>query len=271
LLQPGTRIRVPNNDSGRWYTISSFGFNPEGEDANCDGVLQTAEDLNGNTVLDPQRVTIVGVFDESVSNYIPQNRIPYLLRLNPHELPDAEPINLPPGIVIDLPSSIIPVAWKKFEDANLNGTLDANENDNGPANPYLPNPYDNGDGILNSVNFDIPVSPNGTVGGAISGAGPIYLYISTREDIDRMRSMLSTSNGGLYGTDYLPGLIPGDFENGYGPDHPSSERKVVCIIPQTGLVYIANVNGADADAAGTPGYGWADDPFSFARDGRETR
>ncbi|MFO1008390.1 MAG: hypothetical protein U0929_20700 [Planctomycetaceae bacterium] len=150
-------------------------------------------------------------------------------------------------------SSHIPSSWAAFEDRNQNGTLDVGEDLNS-------------NGILDDVNFDIPISPNGTVTGALSGAGPIYLYVCPREDVDRMRAMLSTANGGIYGSDYLPGKIPGDFENGYGPDHPSSERRVICIIPQTGLVYIANVNGADADKDG-----WADDPYSFARDGRETR
>lgn len=256
LIKPGNRIRIPSDESGRWYTISSVGFNPQGEDANCDGILQPAEDLNGNSVLDPQRITVLGPVDEIVRNYLPQSRIPYLLRISSHELPDAEPLNLPPGIVIDLPSSLVPSSWNGFEDRNQNGELDT----------AAPSEDLNGNGILDDVNFDIPISPNGTVSGALSGAGPIYLYVCPREDVDRMRSMLSTANGGVYGSDYSPGKIPGDFENDYGPDHPSSERRVICIIPQTGLVYIANVNGADADKDG-----WADDPYSFARDGRETR
>lgn len=307
LLQPGTKIRVPADESGRWYTIanSATGFKPLGEDLNDNGILDIGEDLDSDSELDPQRIQIVGPIDGATweqswnsgsgayqllpyalnapvdpsapnrSNTSPSLNaspprtppISYLLRLSPQELPNTEPINLPPGMVIDLPSSIIPSTWKDFEDANQNGSLDANEDDGVPASPYLPsNPKDNGDGILNNVHFDIPISPNGTVSGALSGAGPIYLYVCPREDVDRMRAMLSTANGGVYGSDYSPGKIPGDFENDYGLDHPSSERRVICIIPQTGLVYIANVNGADADKDG-----WAEDPYSFARDGRETR
>ena len=108
----------------------------------------------------------------------------------------------------------------------------------------------------------MPVSPNGTITGPLAGNGPIFLYLCAREDVDRMRSKPS----------HVPGRIPGDFENGvggaaaYGPDHPSSERKLACIIPQTGLVYIAEVDGRDADLDG-----WADNPYSFARSGREAR
>ena len=167
-------------------------------------------------------------------------------------------------MVIDLPSSRIPASWAAFEDVNQNGTLDGTEDTNGlPSRPG----YNNG--ILDDVKFDIPVSPNGTVSGAISGSGAIYLYLCHIDDVDRMRSMTGypASAALTLAPTYL---IPGDFENGtaapYGPDHPSSERKLVCIIPQTGLVYIAPVNGADADNDG-----WADDPYSFAREGREDR
>ena len=186
------------------------------------------------------------------SNTLP---IPYLLRLAPQELPETEAVKLPSGMVIDLNSSRIPTSWRVFEDWNLNGILDGTEDTNGPSTR---SGY--GNNILDDVKFDIPVSPSGTVTGPLNGSGPIYLYLCHRDDVDRTRAL----------TGYAAGLIPGDFENGsvapYGPDHPSSERKIVCIIPQTGLVYIAAVNGVDANNDG-----WADDPYSLAREGREDR
>ena len=280
-----------NAVGSRWYTIGSQGFAPAGEDVNNNGSLDTGEDLNGSGALEiEQRLQIVGMVDgapwtitpafpagiwqaqpdvappalynSTLSDTVP---VPYLMRLSPQELPDTEPINLPPGMVVDLASSRVPPAWYTFEDTNQNGQLDPNEDD---GNTSLPN--DNGNGVLDDVTFDIPVSPNGTITGPLTGSGPIYLYLCPRDDVDRMRAMLSTANGGVYGVNYAAGLIPGDFENGsvapYGPDHPSSERKIVCIIPQTGLVYIAAVNGVDANNDG-----WADDPYSLAREGREDR
>ena len=201
--------------------------------------------------------------------------LPYLLRLSPQELPDAEAINLPPGMVIDLPSSRIPTSWAAYEDVNQNGTLDGSEDTNG--SPLRPG-YNNS--ILDDVKFDIPVSPNGTVSGAISGSGAIYLYLCHVDDVDRLRSMTGYPSSAAL-TLAPTYLIPGDFENGtvapYGPDHPSSERKLVCIIPQTGLVYIAPVNGADLHTnslfpvLNNVPDGWADDPYSLAREGREDR
>ncbi|RLS37437.1 MAG: type II secretion system protein [Planctomycetota bacterium] len=267
LLKPGARMRIPANESGRWYTISSQGFDPDNNKMRIVGLIDNASwnpaansnlgayQIEPRTSADPAELTR--------SNTLP---IPYLLRLAPQELPETEATNLPPGIVIDLDSSRMPQAWKVFEDTNQNGVLDANEND---GNATLPN--DNANGILDDVNFDILVSPNGTVTGSLSGSGPIFLYVCTREDFDRMQSI----------SGYSVGLIPGDFENGqngtvapYTADFPSSERKLVCIIPQTGLVYMAEVNGTDnyinGTSTNTPD-GWADDPYSYARKGREGR
>ncbi len=42
----------------------------------------------------------------------------------------------------------------------------------------------------------------------------------------------------------------GDFENYTNPDHTSSERKILTLIPQTGLLYVSNVNGSDGDTSG---------------------
>ncbi len=243
-----------NSSGGRWYTISTNGFDPANNTVQISGMIDGAVWVGTPTFT-------VGAF-QAYPDDVPAGAnlsntfaIPYLMRLSPQELPDAEAINLPPGMVIDLPSSRIPTSWAAFEDRNQNGTLDTGS----------PTEDLDGDGILNDVKFDIPVSPNGTVSGAISGSGPIYLYLCHLDDVDRMRSMTGyPSNAAL--TLAPTYLIPGDFENGYGPDHPSSERKLVCIIPQTGLVYIAPVNGADAD-----NNGWADDPYSFAREGREDR
>lgn len=256
LLKPGARIRIPANEFGRWYTISSAGFNPAADKLRIVGLIDNAQwnpaanSGSGAYQLEPRAAADVA--EPTFSN---TTAIPYLIRLSAHELPETEPINLPQGMVVDLPSSRIPTSWGNFEDLNQNGQLDPGEDLNS-------------NGILDDVTFDINVSPNGTITGALAGSGPLYLYLCQRDDVDRMRSL----------TGYATGLIPGDFENGpnppYGPDHPSSERRIVCIIPQTGLVYVCAVDGSDVrdnltNALGADG--WADDPYFFARKGREVR
>lgn len=283
LLKPGSQIYLrtfnptdtnplaANSTGGRWYTIATPGFllpAPDNDKMRIVGLIDGAQwnpialgnspavgayqcnplpNPNSYTYPYPLGAANVAAAEAGFSNTIP---IPYLLRLAPQELPETEAIKLPSGMVVDLISSRTPPSWNAFEDRNLNGVLDT----------AAPTEDVNGNGILDDVKFDIPVSPSGTVTGPLNGSGPIYLYLCHRDDVDRMRAM----------TGYAAGLIPGDFENGtvapYGPDHPSSERKIVCIIPQTGLVYIAPVNGVDANNDG-----WADDPFSLARAGREDR
>ena len=264
LLKPGSQIYIRTFNSGlttsptaavstggRWYTIATPGFDPANNKMRIVGLVDGAQwnplANGGAGAYQFYPLAAVDAAEPTFSNTL---AIPYLLRLSPQELPETEAIKLPSGMVVDLRSSRVPTTWSTFEDRNLNGVLDT----------AAPTEDLNGNGILDDVKFDIPVSPNGTVTGAITGNGPIYLYLCHRDDVDRLRAL----------SGYAAGLIPGDFENGiaapYGPDFPSSERKIVCIIPQTGLVYIAAVNGVDAD-----NNGFADDPFSLARAGREDR
>lgn len=252
LFKPGARVRIPVDESGRWYTVSSQSFDPDNNKMRIVGLIDnaywnpSANSGSGAYQFEPQ--TIADSAEPTRSNTIP---IPYLLRLAAQELPETEPTNLPPGIVIDLPASKIPKSWQSYEDTNLNGELDSGEDANG-------------NGILDDVSLDIVVAPNGTLTGSLAGSGPIFLYVCSREDVDRTRAMAG------YNTPVGSNCIPGDFGNSpsapYGPDFPSSERKLVCIIPQTGLVYMAEVDGRDDNLDG-----WADEPFSFARKGREGR
>lgn len=251
LLRPGARIRIPANEFGRWYVVSSVGFFPDSDQLSIVGLIDHAdwnEQMNWYELepVAPSEAQFQG--QAGWSNTVP---IPYLMRLTAQELPETEPIHFPPGVVIDLQSSIVPTSWRNFEDTNQNHVRDSNEDD-GNASP----PNDNADGILDDFSFDIPISPNGTVSGPLTGAGPIMLYVCSRDDVDRLRSIPS----------YSIGSIPGDFENYNNPDAPSSERKVVTLIPQTGLLYTSDINGVDAD-----NNGYADNPFSYARAGKEGR
>lgn len=303
LFKASARIRIPADESGRWYTVATRGFSPATDTIEIVGKIDTAqwiesnppglgrvyfdldrtvsnnvanqgtpdEDTNNNGTIDPGEDVNGNGFLDRWTNTVP---IPYLLRLNTQELPDTEPISFPPGIVVDLLASQFPNSWKAFEDVNQNGLLDANEND-GYVFSGSSYPDDDADGVLDEVNFDIPISPSGAVVGPLLGSGPIILYVCARDDIDRKQALTgydpATTGFRRAGGAFRAPQVPGDFENysdpnsaAYNAEAPSSERKLVTLIPQTGLVYVADVLGTDADTNG-----WADTPFTYARTGRE--
>lgn len=279
-----------------WSTLKDRGFLGVYEDLNFNGVLDAGEDQNGNGLLDldaprikipadddglwytvlSHRLTATNQILQLVTPYrdpgtTPPNEViafqetgpnTYILELLPRILPEAQPILLPDGVVIDLDASDIPADWRpsRGEDANGNGQLDVGEDTDG-------------DGQLDvgtySSRMDILFSPRGVVTGPLAAAGLIHLYVGERKDVIKVAEVGVYAGGApvrrlpRYAdiAAQLAPLVPG--QNQFGPeDGEIGQRLLITIFTQTGKVSTHQVNATDSD-----GNGYADAPFSFASQG----
>lgn len=277
------RVRIPNDSTGRWYnlinvdTSTGVGFLsqvPVGaewkDNVAFSSILDSA--MQDSSIpayqLQPQGPLNTGVARTSAPDYY-SNTLPisYLLRLEPQSLSNSAPINLPPGVVIDLDGSRVPGNWRQREDLDNDGNLDGGEDVDGngqldfSANyaPTFPSTYNNGPAPL-----DIMFGPNGTATGEFAALGAIFLTIAHVDDIELSRSMRVVNPT----IKDWSALVPGDYQDSYGDValFPNKERRAVAIYPLTGNVFISQVNGVSANA-----YRLADDPFSYAYAGRDSK
>ena len=279
LLGTTARIRIPADHTGRWYTMNSINATtgvgqlnqmPIGatwdDDPSWDTSVMGAVDT---FQMQPRGARNTGVARTTApSTYSNTLAIPYLLRLEPQPLANSTPVNLPPGVVIDLDGSRVPANWRRQEDANQNGSLNGGEDLDGNGQldfsayyaPNFPTGYLNG-----PTHLDIMFGPNGTATGDFAALGPIFLTIAHVGDVELSRT-LRYVNGTT--TNY-PAIVPGDFQESFGMDvndFPNKERRAVAFYPQTGNVFISLVNGTGVDADHI-----ATDPFSYAYAGRDSK
>jgi len=181
-----------------WFNLKQRGFLGVYEDTNYNGTLDPGEDANQNGVLDNEtpRIKIPG--DKNGTWYrvrtqllgvnpLNPNRLvltrayrdpgtspasdviafegtgpsTYELELPPRVLPDADPILLPEGVVIDLDASEVPDSWRP---------------QSGPGGSA-------GHAVRYSSRMDVMFSPRGTITGTAAGAGLLHFYICRRGDV----------------------------------------------------------------------------------------
>lgn len=244
------RIKIPADDNGSWYTVLSHRLTPTSQ------VLQLVTPYRDPGTTPPTEVV---AFQGTGPNT-------YVLELPPRILPDAQPILLPEGVVIDLDASDIPFEWRptRGEDANGNGLLDAGEDTNS-------------NGVLNvgtySGHMDIMFSPRGVVTGSLAARGLLHLYLGETKDVVKTVDLGVWTSSGTpsrrfprYADVSVP-LVPGQTATGgygtFGPEEGDiGQRLLTTIFTQTGKVSTHPVNAVDSD-----GDGFADAPFLFATQG----
>ena len=247
------RIKLPADDHGSWYTVLSHRLTPTSQ------VLQLVTPYRDPGTTPPTEVI---AFQGTGPNT-------YILELPPRILPDAQPILLPEGVVIDLDASDIPFEWRptRGEDTNGDGLLTGGEDTNG-------------NGVLDvgtySGHMDIMFSPRGVVTGSLAARGLLHLYLGETKDVVKTVDLGVWTSASPPGVRRLPRytdslastpLVPGGGSPGvYGPFGPEEgdigQRLLTTIFTQTGKVSTHPINAIDGD-----GDGFADAPFLFATQG----
>lgn len=162
--------------------------------------------------------------------------VEYRLEMAPTILPNTEPVPLERGMVIDLDASQIPFAWRA-------GTLSMD---------FL---------------FDGRGSP---MGGTVISNGLIHLYLTTLTDVEMTR----TQDPNHPGNTTAVGPFTWPYVPARAPIVPKTDPYLLSLFTQAGQVTTSQVNPADVlvNATGTAGTDfWADDPYSYARRGREAQ
>lgn len=246
------RIRIPGDKNGTWYRVRThlLGANP----ANPNILVLTREYRDPGTTTASSVVAFEGTGPST-----------YVLELPPRVLPDADPVLLPAGVVIDLDASDVPGFWRPPARTNH-------------AAPYL-------------SRMDLMFSPRGTVIGSPAGAGILHFYITRRVDVENATRLVTPPR--LPVNVGAPPLVPADdFFASLPGSPPVGDRSLVSVFTSTGKVAshplnLENILGEDANGNGTldgdttPGNGifledtndngvldvpdlYADDPFLFA-------
>jgi prepilin-type N-terminal cleavage/methylation domain-containing protein len=220
--QETPRIKIPGDKNGTWYRVQThlLGVNPL-----IPNVLRLVHPYRdpGTT-----EITEVVAFDGG------SGPLTYELELPPRVLPDADPVLLPDGVVIDLDASDVPTAWRPSAGSSLSA------------------PYSN--------RMDLMFSPRGTLIGTTAGTGLIHLYVSLREDVqkstDAGRLPVNAGDNPSVPTDTLFASLA---VSGAG-QMVVGDRGLVTIFSSTGKVSSHPINLDNFD----PDPNSLDDPFLFA-------
>lgn len=299
---------VEGSHQTRWNKLRLRGLLGVYEDRNGNDILDAGEDVNGNGVLDKEtpRIKIPGdkngawyrvrthmlgnqnfreplrrslyfvrpfrdpgtTAEDDAIAFVGSGHSTYQLELPPRVLPDAEPVLLPDGVVIDLDGSSIPIGWR---------------------------PAAGGHSIPCSSRMDLMFSPRGTIVGAPAGLGMLHFYICKRSDVQLVNDAGRAPVNGT-SSPIVPGpamievdangnslVDPNEDLNGNGvfDEVTIGDRSLVSVFASTGKVASYPINprdGEDLNGNGTldPGEdfnnngtldlpnGALDDPFLYA-------
>ncbi len=277
-----TVLMVDGSDGVFWSSLKRRGFLGIYEfDANGDGVVDPAEDLNGNGAFDqdtprikipgdkngtwyrirtdrigvdsnyPNRIQLLNAYrdpgttsPDEVIAFEGTGPSTYILELPPRILPDAEPVLLPDGVVIDLDASEVPAHWRPGAGA--------------------------GYAVSYSNRMDLMFTPRGTVDGASAGTGLLHFYVALRQDVQN--AMHPSVNRPTVNESASPRVPTGDIfdpvDDIAGNGSPGiGDRSLVTVVTSTGKVASHPIDITDnfinGSTTNTPD-NYADDPFVFA-------
>lgn len=195
-IRNDTRIKIPGDDSGSWYTIDLANSPISKPDPMPPGSpLPHEYDFNTDEVL---RLTIAyrdagtSEPDEVVAFTPGSGPSTYLLELPPVVLSGVEPTLLPNNTGIDLDRSLLPASWQPLlNTANVSLGPDGSPGKAGIDDDSSGGADDNGELLwpgsddfrLYSSQLDLMFSPRGSVIGSEASSGKIHFVIDTLANI----------------------------------------------------------------------------------------
>jgi prepilin-type N-terminal cleavage/methylation domain-containing protein len=249
------RIKIPGDKNGTWYRVRTHllgarpgtpGFDPD----NSNRLILTRAYRDPGTTPPDEVVAFEGTGPST-----------YVLELPPRILPDADPVLLPEGVVIDLDASDVPGFWRPQFDPTP-GTI-------------TPSDYQ----MRYSNRMDLMFSPRGTIIGSAAGSGLLHFYICRRIDVELTTELPRAPRYGGGAGSWVPG--PELFKS-LTDAPPVGDRSLVSVFTSTGKISSPplypqdgeiDLNGdgivdpnEDLNGNGIfdPADNYLDDPFRFA-------
>ncbi len=229
LLKDGLRIRIPNDNTGEWYTVDTS-LLAGGGTTNPRLLLTTGYAKAGTTTSGP----MTAAFQPG------QGPSTYLLELPPSVLPNQEPVLLPKGAVIHLdrcstagivsleqPSSPAPGGWVRAD--KLPSAWKRTTTTGDPS------------GFDYTSQMDILFSPRGVVIGSSAQSGIIHFYIAEQKDADLDRQYWKSPSA--YPTVSAPEY--GTWGDAMSPGYERGDKVILTLFTRTGAVSTHPVHPTD--------------------------
>lgn len=230
LLKDGQRIRIPNDNTGEWYSIDTslmVSASPDGSDGlNPPKLILTTPYARPGTT-DP--TTTVPAFSPG------QGPTTYRLELPATVLANQEPVLLPKGCVIHLDRcSTDPEQFNA-------GTLATGRGNKLPSGWRKPTTTADTSGFDYTSQMDVMFSPRGVVIGPAAQAGIIHFYLGDQKDADLDRLYWSTTSS--YPTFSAPEY--GAWADPMSPNYERGDKLILTVFTRTGAVSTHPIHPTD--------------------------
>ncbi len=238
LLKDGLRIRIPNDNTGEWYSIDTSLMaicSPDQSDGPNPPRLRltTAYAKPGTT--DP--TTTLPAFAPG------QGPTTYRLELPASVLANQEPVLLPKGCVIHLDRC------STNPEQAASGSPAVGRGNKLPSGWRKPTTTGDSSGFDYTSQMDVMFSPRGVVIGPAAQTGIIHFYIGDQKDADLDRLYWSTASS--FPTSSAPEY--GSWADAMSPGYERGDKLILTLFTRTGAVSTHPIHPTD--------------PFKFAETG----
>lgn len=226
LLKNGVRIKIPDDNTGEWYTVDT-------------SLLATATTSDPPRLLLLTKLSVAATQTANQTDYQPAFQsgtgpTTYRLELPPSVLPNQEPVLLPKGCVIHLDRCTtagnlenlakhgdkLPSSWKKA------------------TTTVPPDPS----GFDYSSLMDVMFSPRGVVIGPAAQSGIIHFYLGEQKDADMDRTYWTTTTPP---TNSAPEYGFWTDPSAISPNHERGDKLILTLFTRTGAVSTHPIHPSD--------------------------